>query len=100
MDSFKVSDKTDQQTNKKEHSKSLKVRISSPYQIYFDEPALSISGENLTGPFDILPGHHNFITLLTACELSIKTDNGMRKIKINGGVMHVKTDMVTVFLDI
>jgi len=81
--------------------KVLQIKVSSPYQIYFNEPALSISGVNLTGPFDILPGHHNFITLLTSCELLIQTINQEeRKIKINGGLMHVKADMASVFLDV
>jgi F0F1-type ATP synthase epsilon subunit len=80
--------------------KTIQVRVSSPYQVYFNEPALSISGDNLTGPFDILAGHHNFITLLSACELSIKTSSDIRKIRINGGVMHVKANKVVVFLDI
>jgi len=100
MDSVSVNHQTSQQHDQKDGSRTLRVRVSSPYQIYFDELAVSISGENLTGPFDILPGHHNFITLLTPCELSIKTDNETRKIKINGGVMHVKADMASVFLDI
>ncbi len=80
--------------------KTLNVKVASPYQVYFDQPALSISGNNLTGPFDILPGHHNFISLLDRGELVIRTINDEQKIKINGGVMHVKADMATVFLDI
>ena len=87
-------------SNNNNQTKTLQVRVSSPYQVYFDEPAISISGENSTGPFDILPGHHNFISLLVASELSINTNSGVRKIRINGGVMHVKADMVIVFLDI
>lgn len=80
--------------------KTLKVKVSSPYQVYFDEAAKSISGVNQTGPFDILPGHHNFITLLEPCELQIRTDAEERKIRINGGLMHVKADAATVFLDV
>lgn len=79
---------------------TLKVKVASPYQVYFDEPALSISGVNKTGPFDVLPGHHNFITLLLPCELLIRVQGDERKIRINGGMMHVKGDMATVFLDI
>ncbi len=79
---------------------TLKVKVSSPYQVYFDEPALSISGVNKTGPFDVLPGHHNFITLLEPCELSIRLSGDERRIKINGGLMHVKADMAVVFLDV
>ena len=79
---------------------TLKIKVYSPFQVYFDEPALSISGINRTGPFDILPGHHNFISLLQPGQLSIRTANEERKIVINGGVMHVKADQVIVFLDV
>lgn len=90
----------DDKTDKNESSQSLHVKVASPFRIYFDEPALSISGVNKTGPFDVLPGHHNFITLLDACVLNIRTTNDERKIRINGGVMHVKADMANVFLDV
>ena len=52
--------------------------------------------------FDILPRHHNFITLLSACELTIRPIKGGidQKIRISGGLMHVKADQVTIFLDI
>ncbi len=83
-------------------TKTLRVKVASPYQVYFDEPALSISGVNKTGPFDVLPGHHNFITLLQPCDLVIRVNaNEQRKIiRINGGLMHVKADMASVFLDV
>jgi F0F1-type ATP synthase epsilon subunit len=79
---------------------TMSVKVYSPYKVYFDQPAYSISGMNGTGPFDILPHHHNFITLLLACELVLQTETGQIKIKIGGGVMHVKADQVTVFLDV
>ncbi len=84
----------------KAEQKSLHIKVASPYQVYFDEPGLSISGVNKTGPFDVLPGHHNFITLLEPCELLIRTKDDERKIRINGGLMHVKADMADVFLDV
>lgn len=87
-------------SHKKEVAHTLHVKVSSPFHIYYDEPAMSLSGVNRTGPFDILPGHHNFITLLEASELSIRTENEERRIRINGGVMHVKSDMASVFLDV
>lgn len=100
MDALKQEHKADKKDKEKEESNQLQVKVSSPFKVYFDEPALSISGVNRTGPFDILPGHHNFITLLDACELSIRTASEERRIKINGGMMHVKADAVSVFLDI
>lgn len=91
---------TKDQEKQKDSPKTLKIKVASPYHTYFDEPAISISGVNKTGPFDVLEGHHNFITLLEPCELVIRTANGDSKIRINGGLMHVKADMAAVFLDV
>lgn len=80
---------------------SIHVKVYSPFQTYYDSEAQSISAENRTGPFDILARHHNFITLLVPCELDIKSTNGGdKKIAINRGVMHVRRNEVTVFLDV
>lgn len=81
---------------------TMHVKVQSAQKVYFDEVAISISGEDATGPFDILPKHHNFIALLDACELLVRRPNraGDQRIKISGGLMHVKADKVVVFLDI
>ncbi|SRR5260221_408935 len=79
---------------------SLHIKVWSPFRIYFDGTATSLSAVNLTGPFDILPRHHNFITLLTACDLGLQTKDGMLKIRISGGVMHVTKNAVKVFLEV
>jgi F0F1-type ATP synthase epsilon subunit len=78
----------------------MHIKVYSPYQVYFDDVATSISGINDTGAFDILKGHHRFLTLLLPCELSIVTEKGDEKIKISRGIMYVKEDRVTVFLDV
>jgi hypothetical protein len=80
---------------------TMGVRVYSPFREYYDGDAFSISGVNATGPFDILPRHHNFISLLSACELIIRpTAGGEQRIVISGGIMHVKADQVIVFLDV
>jgi len=81
-------------------NKSFRVKVFSPYQTYYDEQADSLSAENLTGPFDVLAGHHNFISLLKACEIVIRSGSDIVKIRINGGLIHVRKDMAVVFLDI
>ena len=91
----KKADKTDAK-----NSKVMRVRVSSPFKVFFDDEAFSLSGENATGPFDILPHHHNFISLLSECELSVVTKAGATKIRISGGIMHVKADQVVVFLNV
>jgi F0F1-type ATP synthase epsilon subunit len=82
---------------------TMRIKVYSPFKTYYDEQSYSVSGENATGPFDILPHHHNFMTLLAPCVLKIKVSaDGKKeqKIRISGGLMHVKADKVTVFLDI
>jgi F0F1-type ATP synthase epsilon subunit len=80
---------------------TMKIRIQSPFHDYFDGSAYSMTAENATGVFDILPHHHSFISLLLPSELIVRSVlDGELKIKISGGVMHVKADQVTVFLDI
>ncbi len=78
----------------------MHIKVYSPFRVYFDEDGYSISGVNGTGPFDILPRHHNFISLLSSCDLSIVGIRGEQHIRISGGLMHVKSDEVIVFLDI
>ena len=43
---------------------TLHVRIVTPQQLLLDTQALSVSSKNTAGPFDILPQHANFITLV------------------------------------
>jgi len=80
---------------------SMNVHVSAPFREYYEGPAFSVSAENATGPFDILPKHHNFISLLLPCDLVVRTvSKGDQKIRISGGIMHVKADRVIVFLDV
>lgn len=78
----------------------MHVKVYAPFRTYFDDRALSISAVNPTGPFDILPRHHNFMTLLSAGDIIVRTDRGEEHITINRGIMHVKANDVVVFLDV
>lgn len=79
----------------------MKVKIHSPFRVYYDGQAFSVSAQNDTGPFDILPQHHNFISLLSPCDLILRTvGKGEQQIHIAGGIMHVKADQVIIFLDV
>jgi F0F1-type ATP synthase epsilon subunit len=82
---------------------AMRIKVYSPFKVYYDEESFSISGINATGPFDILPHHHNFMSLLEPCILTLRPANrapAEQKIRISGGLMHVKADKVTVFLNI
>lgn len=84
----------------KQAALSLHVKVWSPFRIYFDGEAKSVSGVNATGPFDILPRHRNFISLMNACDLQLRTSSGDVRIRISGGVMQVYQDTVKVFLEV
>lgn len=96
-DEVKQEDIKDAATGDASH---MHVKVYAPFRVYFDGLAESISAENLTGPFDILVGHHNFMTLLSPCEIIVRNDNKEEKVTINKGIMHVKKDEVIVFLDV
>ncbi|HEX5796827.1 MAG TPA: hypothetical protein VFX86_00370 [Candidatus Saccharimonadales bacterium] len=79
----------------------LHVKIHSPFRTYFDGNAASVSAVNDTGPFDILPEHHRFMTILNAGEVVVRNEeNSMQRYKIDRGIMHVRGNQVTVFLDV
>ncbi len=76
------------------------VKVHAPYKVYFDGIADSVSAVNDTGPFDILPRHHNFMTLIKAGDVVVRSDRGEERFTISRGIMHVKTDRAIVFLDV
>lgn len=78
----------------------LHVKVHAPFKAYFEGEADSVSAANNTGPFDILPKHHKFITLLSAGELIVRSADKEQHIRIARGVMHVRDNTVTVFLDV
>ena len=79
----------------------MQVKIYAPFQAYFDGPADSLSATNETGPFDILPHHKNFMSLLKPGNLTVrqkgKPDFNMQ---VDRAVLHVRANKVTVFLDV
>lgn len=79
---------------------TMHVKVYSPFKTYYDDQAESISAVNGTGPFDILPQHHNFMTLLDPCDVIVRANKEERKIRISKAVMHVKANQVIVFLDV
>jgi len=79
---------------------NMHVKVYAPFKVYYDDLAESISAENDTGQFDILPKHHNFMTLINACDIVVRNGDKEEKITVQKGIMHVKADEVVVFLDV
>lgn len=78
----------------------MDVKIYAPFQVYFEGKATSVSAENATGPFDILPKHHNFLCMLIPCTIRVASLNGVREIPVHRALMHVKANTVVVFMDV
>lgn len=88
-------------SDKKNGKPSMAVKVYAPFQMYFEGEAFSVSAANATGPFDILPKHHNFLCMLVPCTLTVQPIEGPAKhIKIHRALMHVKADSVVVFMDV
>lgn len=62
-------------SNVKTANPTLHVRILSPQQLILETDAQSVSSKNLQGPFDILPQHTNFITMVENSPIIIRTPN-------------------------
>jgi F0F1-type ATP synthase epsilon subunit len=82
------------------NAKRFKVKIFSPYQTYYQGEAISLSAANRTGPFDVLPGHINFFSLLTNGQVVINTGFQRLEFQIGRGVLRVNRDVVTLFADV
>jgi F0F1-type ATP synthase epsilon subunit len=79
---------------------TMSIKVYAPFKVYYEGEGYSITAVNETGPFDILPHHHNFLCMLVPCELIIKTETETKTIKISRALMHVKAEKVTVFVDV
>ena len=80
---------------------AMQVRVYAPFQVYFDGPADSLSAANDTGPFDVLPHHKNFMSLLKPGAITIrKKGKPDFNLRVERAFLHVRSDKVTVFLDV
>jgi len=79
---------------------TLEVKVYAPFKVYFEGSAYSVSAINASGPFDVLPQHHNFLCMLVPCTLTIQSADGSQNIKVNRALMHVKANRVVVFMDV
>ena len=79
---------------------TIDIKVYAPFKIYYEGKGYSISATNETGPFDILPHHHNFLCMLVPGELTIQTPEGRKVFKISRALMNVKSERVVVFVDV
>lgn len=79
---------------------TVSVKVYAPFQVFYEGEAYSLSAVNAIGPFDVLPGHHNFLCMLVPSHIIIQTPSGPKDIKISRALLHVKAGRVVVFMDV
>lgn len=78
----------------------LTVKAYSMRSVLYNGSAFSISAKNRLGPFDILPGHANLISILSDCQLTIETPDGNKDFSIVNGLIKVSSNEVSLFVDL
>ena len=76
----------------------LTVTIRSRQTTYFDGEAYAISSINRKGPFDVLPRHTHFISLIKEHVTIRNKDTDMQRIPFGYGIMKVKDNRVEVYI--
>ena len=80
---------------------TFQLMITNPERIFFEGEAYSLSSANNSGPFDILPNHAHFISLLNDATVEVvDKDNKKLAYKISRGLISAKDNSVRVFVDL
>ncbi len=79
---------------------TLQVMVRGPEGILFQGAASAISSVNNSGPFDILPYHANFISLIRDRVQIIKPDKTVTTLPLQRGIIKNFENTVDIFLGI
>lgn len=76
----------------------LNVSVVSPYETLFSDKATSVSSKNSEGPFDILPQHVNFVTIIENDPIIVRTaDKKEVKFSFPIAIIYNSSDMVKIY---
>lgn len=77
--------------------KLLIVEINSPEKEIWSGHAYSISSVNSKGPFDILPLHSNFITIIENQAIKINTGAKIEEFNFKNAVLYVTNNKAIIY---
>lgn len=78
----------------------ISVHVRDLVSTVFSGTAYAVSSINEKGPFDVLPMHANFISIVKE-KIIIHQKNGQQQeLKIDTGVLKNKDNIITIFLGI
>ncbi len=78
---------------------SLTLIVRTRQQIIYQAEVNSVSSRNLKGPFDILPGHAFFISLIQDKIVARQKDGQTHQIAVGTGVLDVEDNVVHVYIE-
>lgn len=78
----------------------LSVTVRDREGALFQGEAEAVSSFNETGPFDVLPLHANFISLIRNSITLIIPNSAPKEIALNSGVLKVRENKVEVYVGI
>lgn len=78
----------------------LYVKVMSPQETLFEGQARSVSSLNSSGPFDVIPEHANFITIVENQDITvIKPDNQPLKFHFTQAIIYNVENKVTIYAE-
>jgi F-type H+-transporting ATPase subunit epsilon len=78
----------------------FQAKVFSPYQVFFEGSAVSLSAVNRTGPFDVLYGHSNFFSLLTPGIVRVNNGFDQLEIEITNGILKISGNTAILFANV
>lgn len=85
-------------SSQEDHS-VLKVIARAPFHIYYEGTARAVTATNRIGTFDVLPGHADFFSMLTAGKVVITTDEEELSFEITTGIITVRNNEALLFVN-
>jgi len=78
----------------------IRLKVIDREEEIFDEDVAAISSTNAKGPFDILPQHANFITLIRDYIRVHRHDADPQLIKVDNGVLRYRNGTAEVYIGV
>lgn len=80
-------------------SVQLNVIARSPFEVHYEGAADAVTATNKVGEFDILPGHADFFSMLTPCDVIIRTSGEPIVVPITNGIITVRDNEALLFIN-
>jgi F0F1-type ATP synthase epsilon subunit len=78
----------------------LMVKINSPEKVLWEGEAEWVSSVNSQGPFDILPFHTNFVTIIEDQKIRINTGKEITEYTFTHSVIYAHSNHVYIYTNI